>query len=248
MTVTLLVVVILASFAVIRLGAVLLELTGMQWEQAKFQALSAFTNSGFTTREAEDVVKHPVRRRIVSYLIVIGNAGIVTTIGAFAGSMMGGNYTRTLANVGLVFAGIVFLMWIARRGGIGTRARMRLETWLAAHYDFQAPTAEEMLRLGEGYGLTRITVPKDSPAVGKLLKELDLKDRMVQVLAIERGNRFMPIPSGDDHLLAGDKVVVYGIADSIDSVFHPDSAERLSVMLDTEGGATLTPFRGQPLR
>src|SRR5262245_65958757 len=100
-----------------------------------------------------------------------------------------------------------------------------------------------MLRLGEGYGLTRITVPRDSPAVGKLLKELDLKDRMVQVLAIERNNRFMPIPSGDDRLLAGDKVVVYGIADSIDSVFHPDSAERLSVILHTERRTTLAAIR-----
>jgi len=71
-TVALLVLVIVASVVVVRFGAVLLELTGMPWEQAKFQSLSAFSNSGFTTREAEDVMRHPVRRRIVTYLIIIG--------------------------------------------------------------------------------------------------------------------------------------------------------------------------------
>jgi TrkA family protein len=236
-TVALLLLVIVASFLVVRLGAVLLELTGMPWEQAKFQSLSAFSNSGFTTREAEDVMRHPVRRRIVTWLIVIGNAGIVTTIGAFAGSVMSGNYMRTLMAIGLVFAGIMVLFWIARRRAIGTRIRFALEKWLAAHYDFQSHTAEQMLRLGEGYGLTRITLPVNSPAAGKKLKDLDLKASMVQVLAIERHGRFIPIPSGDDKLLAGDEVIVYGVADSIEGVFHPDKAERLSLMFDADGAA-----------
>ncbi len=235
MTVALLVLVIVASVVVVRFGAVLLELTGMPWEQAKFQSLSAFSNSGFTTREAEDVMRHPVRRRIVTYLIIIGNAGIVTTIGAFAGSVMSGNYLRTLMNVGFVFLGIMILFWIARHRSIGTRLRMRLEKWLAAHYDFQSHTAEEMLRLGEGYGLTRITLPTVSPAAGKKLKDLDLKERMVQVLAIERSGRFIPIPGGDDKLLAGDEVIVYGVADSIEGVFHPDKTERLSLAFGTDG-------------
>lgn len=247
MSVALLVLVIIASVAIVRIGAVLLEMTGIEWEQAKFQSLSAFTNSGFTTREAEDVVKHPVRRRIVSFLIVTGNAGIVTTIGAFAGSLVGGDSKKTLMNVGIVLAVILFVTWLARRGGMGTWMRVRLEKWLASRYNFQAPTAEEMLRLGEGYGLSRITVPKNSPVVGKLLKDLDLKRRMVQILAIERGTLFMPIPDGDYRLQAGDKAVVYGVGDSIDSVFHSDAAERLSIMLDVEGRVSLSALR-QPSR
>ena len=236
-TVALLLLVIVGSFVVVRFGAVLLELTGMPWEQAKFQSLSAFSNSGFTTREAEDVMRHPVRRRIVTYLIIIGNAGIVTTIGAFAGSVMSGDYLRTLLKVALVFAAIMVFFWIARQRAIGTRVRLRLEKWLAAHYDFQSTSAEEMLRLGQGYGLTRISLPSDSPAAGKKLKDLDLKERMVQVLAIERSGRFIPIPGGDDKLLAGDEVIVYGAAESIESVFHPDRTERLSLAFGTDGAA-----------
>ena len=148
-------------------------------------------------------------------------------------------------NVGFVFAGIMVVFWIARRRSIGTRLRMRLEKWLAAHYDFQSTNAEEMLRLGEGYGLTRISAAYDSPACGKKLKDLDLKDRMVQVLAIERGGRFIPIPGGDDKLLAGDEVIVYGVADAIEGVFHPEKTERLSLAFGSDGAAE---FGGGPGR
>jgi len=72
--------VIFLSFLSVRAGAVALMITGMEEKKARFQALSAFSGTGFTTREAESVVNHPQRRRIVSGLIILGNAGIVTVI------------------------------------------------------------------------------------------------------------------------------------------------------------------------
>lgn len=40
-------------------------MTGLDINIARFQALSAFTGTSFTTKEAEDVVDHPQRRRII---------------------------------------------------------------------------------------------------------------------------------------------------------------------------------------
>ena len=73
-------VVILVSILIVRAGAVALRLTGLDPKTANFQALSAFTRAGFTTRESELVVNHPRRRTIVTWLIVLGNAGIVAVI------------------------------------------------------------------------------------------------------------------------------------------------------------------------
>ena len=67
--------VIVASVVIVRTGAVALQMTGLDRATASFQALSAFTNCGFTTREAESVVNHPQRRRIVRALMLLGNAG-----------------------------------------------------------------------------------------------------------------------------------------------------------------------------
>jgi Trk-type K+ transport system membrane component len=72
--------VIFFSFLIVRAGAIALMMTGMDEKRARFQALSAFSGTGFTTREAEFVVTHPKRRRIVSWLMILGNAGIVTVI------------------------------------------------------------------------------------------------------------------------------------------------------------------------
>ncbi len=68
------------SVLVIRVASVALVHTGMGREAARFQARSAFTGASFTTSEAESVVSHPVRRRIVAWLMLAGNVGIVTAM------------------------------------------------------------------------------------------------------------------------------------------------------------------------
>ena len=69
-----LLVVILLALLVMRIATVVLTLTGLSSESARFQVRSALTGVGFTTREAESVVNHPVRRRVVMMLMLIGSA------------------------------------------------------------------------------------------------------------------------------------------------------------------------------
>lgn len=73
--VTLLIVLTL-SILLTRIATVALTHTGLSRESAKFQARSAFTGVGFTTSESEKVVNHPIRRRILLMLMLLGNAGI----------------------------------------------------------------------------------------------------------------------------------------------------------------------------
>lgn len=76
------------SFIVVRIGAVAFQLTGLEWSLAKFQALSCFTGTGFTTKEAELITGNPQRRKIASFLMVLGNAGLVVMIASFASTLM----------------------------------------------------------------------------------------------------------------------------------------------------------------
>ena len=87
MNLLLFIVMISVSFIVVRIGAVAFELTGLEWSLAKFQSLSCFTGTGFTTREAELITGNPQRRRIATVLMVLGNAGLVTLIATFANSL-----------------------------------------------------------------------------------------------------------------------------------------------------------------
>jgi hypothetical protein len=230
-TVILLFVVVLASYVCVRIGAVAFELTGIPWERAKFQALSAFTNCGYTTSEAEDIVRHPLRRRIASTLIILGNAGIVTTMGTFASTLVGTNLRQALTNVGIIALGISVLAAIARLPFFSQKIRYVIQRSLAGRFDF-APTAEAMLRFDEGYCLTRLKLPDDSPAIGVALKDLRLQERLIQILAIERGADFRPIPRGEDRLLAGDILIIYGTEDIVEEIFHPNGTQRITVMVE----------------
>ena len=72
--------IILVSFLMVRAAAIALMMTGMDEKGLRFQFLSAFSGTGFITKEAEFVMNHPLRRRIISWLMILGNAGIVTVI------------------------------------------------------------------------------------------------------------------------------------------------------------------------
>lgn len=72
--------VVTLSILVARIAAVALRHTGLARQTARFQARSGFSGAGFTTSESEHVVNHPIRRRIVLTLMLLGNAGIVTAV------------------------------------------------------------------------------------------------------------------------------------------------------------------------
>lgn len=233
MAAVLLLLAITISFVVVRIGAAALELTGLTWDRAKFQALSAFTNTGFTTREAEEIVRHPLRRRIAAYLIVLGNAGLVATIGSFAGTLVQPQPTHVLMNLGVVAAGGAALLWAARRPRITHELRERARRWLAKRYGMEMWSAEELLHLGHEYELTRFDLGNDSPALGHTLRELRLKQNQVQILAVERGSDFVAVPRGEFQLAGGDNLVVYGRRDSVDRLLKPGEDQ---ILLEVESG------------
>src|SRR5919199_960070 len=106
------VVVVLVSLLVARVGTVALTLTGMSRESARFQARSAFFGVGFTTAEAESVVGHPVRRRIIMWLILLGNAGVISILGTLVISFAGDHGT-TIQRIGILVAGLLVLALLA---------------------------------------------------------------------------------------------------------------------------------------
>ncbi|MEZ6097718.1 MAG: hypothetical protein R3E01_01980 [Pirellulaceae bacterium] len=77
------------SFLITRFGTAALALTGVSYELARLQAVSAFTGVGFTTSESERIVSHPARRRILIVLMILGNAGIVTAVSTLILSFTG---------------------------------------------------------------------------------------------------------------------------------------------------------------
>lgn len=72
-----LLVVLVLSLIITRVATIALMQTGLTRESAPFQARSALTGAGVTTNESERVVNHPIRRRVVMWLMLVGNGGLV---------------------------------------------------------------------------------------------------------------------------------------------------------------------------
>jgi len=102
--------VILISALIIKIGTIALRMTGIDRETAAFQALSAFSGTGFTTSEAENIVNHPRRRKVVKALMILGNAGIVTALAMLFLSLQGATVTNVLAKFGAVGVLLVILL------------------------------------------------------------------------------------------------------------------------------------------
>src|SRR4030042_6230482 len=92
-----LLIIVILSIIVIRIGAIALELTGLSAEIASFQAQSAFSGVGFTTLESEAIVTHPVRRRIIRILILLGSAGVTTSMATLVLAFVGQTDKSVLA-------------------------------------------------------------------------------------------------------------------------------------------------------
>ena len=102
------------SFFLIRLAGVALKLTGMPEQNARFQAISALTGTGFTTTEAEMIVNYPIRRKIIAWLMIFGNLGIVSVLSTLMISFIrtDANFTAILVQLAWMIGMIIFFFII----------------------------------------------------------------------------------------------------------------------------------------
>ena len=211
--------VILFSFLVVRASAIALMMTGMDEKRAKFQALSAFSGTGFTTREAEFVVNHPRRRKIVSWLMIFGNAGIVTVIVTATSSLVTSEGLQLPINVVILVVGIFVVYKVATHKGFIRRWESFVEDKLVKSAGLEEAGTEDLLHLIEGFGLVRAIIKEDSPLIGNSLSKSELSEKGILVLGIERGKTWIPVPKADQTIIERDKLVIYGPLDVLKARF-----------------------------
>ena len=219
-------IVALLSLLFTRLATGSLIATGMPPESAAFQARSAFTGAGFTTTEAENVVNHPVRRRVISTTMFVGNLGVptlvVTVTVGFLAPGPGETGTRALvfaagvaAIVALAFTRPVtrFFVAVGRRG---TQPLLRRSL---------TGRVVPLLSLSEDYQVVALPLSDDVPL--RSIRGLQQALPRLRVLGVRRGGHrgtFVSGPPSDVSLHAGDDVVV--LADTAALSEFPSTVQR----------------------
>ncbi|MHC4166595.1 MAG: cation:proton antiporter regulatory subunit [Planctomycetota bacterium] len=221
------IIMICVSFVVVRIGAIAFQLTGLEWSLAKFQSLSCFTGTGFTTQESELITGDRQRRRIASILMVLGNAGFVVMIATFANSLRPEQvlqerlarwllpfsvppYLLPWINLLVIILAVLVMLAIFRNQRFRRRLTNFLRKRVIRRELFTAASFEELLLATGGYGVSKIDIIAGSPVLDMTLSQSQLRRHDVTVLAITRAERTMPNPPADTKILLGDQLICFG--------------------------------------
>ena len=211
-----LLIVLTLSIVAVRTGAVALRLTGMPEEVARYQARSAFTGAGFTTSESEAIVNHPVRRRIVSTLMVVGSIGLVSVMTTIIVSLVGaddadGSVLKQL----LWLAGVLLVLWgVALNPKADRLMCAAIGRVLERTEGFGARLPVRLLQMPAAHAVVRILVHRESGLEGHPLREFASND--VTVLGLQREDgTFVSRPDLAEEMRLADEIFVYGPDDEV---------------------------------
>ncbi|MFC2009491.1 TrkA C-terminal domain-containing protein [Chloroflexota bacterium] len=206
-------------FIIVLIGGFALQLTGIEPEVARFQALSAFSGTGFTTTEAERVVRHRTRRRIVTALIIMGNAGLVAIIATSVASFTQvSGYEWYFIRLAIIIVGIFILYSLIIRSRVGNQIMYLFRKPLMTLIMREAPVIDEIYLAKRDWGISLVMVKEFSKNIGLSLADVTRKENIV-ILAIDRVGTTLEMPTSIEKIMEGDRLLVYGNKQSIKQIF-----------------------------
>src|SRR4030042_319357 len=193
--------------------SVALEATGMERRRARFQALSALTGTGFTTREAEDIVGHPRRRLIASWMMFLGSVGIILfLLILLVIVIVGAKPVKPTSPTLIIFSAIppialLVLFWL----GVLDKLATVIVNWLKRSAFFTSELSiREIVHQSGDYSIARLTIGRKAPEGGCKIGGISLDKHDIKILAIERGDKTLASPEAKEVVQAGDHLLCFG--------------------------------------
>lgn len=235
--------VVIVSFTVVRMGAVAFKLTGMEWTVAKFQALSCFTSTGFTTKESELVVKSLQRRKIATILMIFGHAGLVTLIATFMNSLRPSQLVHKafqpiihlnklptlsiLINIVIIALFCWFIISIFSHTKLSKKITKIMQNFFLKKNIISRTYVQDLVISAGGFGIINIEVTKHSELYHMNLSDVVKKYPVMKILAIERGSNIITNLTDETRMLLGDNIISYGRIDDIKKAMHQRFVDKL---------------------
>ena len=210
-------IIIILSILITRVATIALTHTGMSREAARFQARSAFTGAGFTTCEAEMVVNHPLRRRIVMVLMLLGNAGIATAMSSLILTFINRGEGATVSlKVVVLGLGLLGLWWLASSHWIDRHLSRLINRGLDRFTELDITDYASLLHLVGEYRLAELELEEDDWLAGQSLEKARLRGEGVNVLGVHRQDgSYLGNPNGATEMRSGDTLILYGRTNAI---------------------------------
>ena len=205
---------------VTKIGAMALTLTGLSHEISVFQARSAFSGVGFATVEAEAIMSHPVRRRIIMIMMLLGNLGIATVAATLIVSFMNTSASEVWwLNILILVVGLATLWFLASSRWFERRLNKVIAWSLNRWTSLTVKDYSALLHLRSGFVISEKLVSEGNWLVDKTLRETGVTKEGVLILGIERGvGSYIGTPKADSVIQVNDRLILYGPIDVVDEL------------------------------
>jgi len=202
--------------AMLWLAAMLVSLPLLIATFRKLQALGLLVAETKVTSTAAGERTAAIRMMVAQVAPIAGALALGLFILVLSASLLPSG--RVLIALLLVLAGTTWLLWRSFIK-IYSKAQFQLKETLAqtppAHPHPEPPPLRSLLREAD---LEAITIATNSPAAGKLIRELEVRTRTgASVVGIERNGASIVNPGPDEELLAGDQILLLGTGAQLSS-------------------------------
>ena len=214
---------ILIFLVLVEFFAILLRLTGIEHDKARFQVISLLTSTGYTTKEAEIITNHPGRRKLAEFIMIFGFASSVTFLSLVVNLIMSNSYE--VFKMLLIICLWIFVLKLTNLLEIIEEIISNLIRNNKIWKKFIG-TKEQIITKNRGYGIMEIYLDGSSVLIGKDLISSGLKKYEIQVLNIDKGNKLIAFPQSDYLFEANDLITVYGNIENISDMFGENSKKR----------------------
>ena len=204
--------IIALTIIITRIATMALTHTGLSREVAKFQARSALSGVGFTTSESENIVNHPVRRRVILLLMLVGNIGIVTVISSLIITFVSfGESISYMTRFLILISGVAVLIGFVSSKWVD-RKLSRLINWSLRRYThIEVQDYSSLLHLAGEYSVTELYVEPEDWLANRTLLELDLVAEGILILGITRKDgTYIGTPLATTKIEPYDNLILYG--------------------------------------
>jgi len=216
-----LIIIFILSVLITKIASESLVHTGLSKEMAKFQARSAFTGVGFTTRESENIVNHPVRRKIMMSLMLIGNIGIISALASLMLTFVNisGDRTENIIRVSIIAASLAGLWGLSKSKWVEELLARIIKKALKTFTSLDIKDYVELLNLRNEYEITVIMVNEDDWMANKKVKDVSLRKEGINLIGIQRKDgTYIGTPYGDTKIANKDQLILYGRKKSLQNL------------------------------
>ncbi|WP_245856163.1 TrkA C-terminal domain-containing protein [Paenibacillus rigui] len=201
---------------VVEISSVLLILSGLNEEIARFQAISMLTATGFTTKESELISRHPIRRNIAMFLILFGVFSLAVLISSIS-SLIEQNFR--LPHVSLMAIGMILILTVMKNKMVMRLLRSKFQHHLRKEFELHELPVEEVLYTCENDMLKAISIGAQSKTVNQPLQSIFDPEEDMIVLFVQRGIEKIRHQCLKLIVQEGDVLFVYGSKSAIEAKF-----------------------------